>query len=126
MLSSSRGESDQEKEKFMQAVLQQAEKDIYITAPGTDIRGNPIKNPDFSHTDLVFSSVFVDRMDPEEEILARILLGTEQDLWNYDVPIAFPVFGRGRILYALVGGRNQQGYGIPGMQCRNRMVFLHC
>ncbi len=103
VLSSSRGESAQEKNEFLQSVLQQAEKDIYITAPGTDIRGNPIKNPDFSHTDLAFSSVFVDRMNPEEEILARILLGTEQDLWNYDVPIAFPVFGRGRILYALVG-----------------------
>jgi hypothetical protein len=103
VLSSSRGESNQEKKDFLRVVLQQAEKEIYITAPGTDIHGNPIKNPDFSHTDLAFTSVFVDRMDPEEEILARILLGTEQDLWNYDVPIAFPVFGRGRILYALVG-----------------------
>ena len=103
VLSSSRGETDQKKMEFMQAVLKQAEEEIYITAPETDIHGNPIKNPDFSHTDLLFSSVFVDRMDPEEEILARILLGTEQDLWNYDVPIAFPMFGRGRILYALVG-----------------------
>ena len=103
VLSSSSGESGQEKVEFMQAVLKKAEEEIYVTAPGTDIHGNPIKNPDFSHTDLTFSSVFVDRMNPEEEILARILLGTEQDLWNYDVPIAFPLFGRGRILYALVG-----------------------
>ncbi len=103
VLSSSSGESDQEKVDFMQEILKKAEEEIYVTAPGTDIHGNPIKNPDFSHTDLTFSSIFVDRMNPEEEILARILLGTEQDLWNYDVPIAFPLFGRGRILYALVG-----------------------
>jgi len=103
ILSSSRGETDQEKNKFAEQILSQAEKEIYITAPGTDIHGNPIVNPDFSHTDLHFSSIFVDRMNPEEEILARILLGTERDLWDYDVPIAFPLFGRGRILYALVG-----------------------
>lgn len=103
VLSSSSGETDQEKKDFMEAVLDQAEKDIYITAPGTDIHGNPIRNPDFSHNDLSFTSVFIDRMDPEEEILARILLGTEQDLWNYDLPIAYPLFGRGRVLYALVG-----------------------
>jgi hypothetical protein len=103
VLSSSRGETDLEKRDFIQTVLRKAEEEIYITAPGTDIRGNPIKNPDYSLTELAFSSVFVDRTDPEEEVLARILLGTEQDLWNYDVPIAFPLFGRGRILYALVG-----------------------
>ena len=103
VLSSSRGETDLDKRDFVHTVLKKAEEEIYITAPGTDIRGNPIKNPDYSHTELAFSSVFVDRMDPEEEVLARILLGTEQDLWNYDVPIAFPLFGRGRILYALVG-----------------------
>ncbi len=103
ILSSSRGESDQERNRFAEKILSQAEKEIYITAPGTDIHGNPIKNPDFSHTELSFTSIFVDRMNPEEEILARILLGTERDLWDYDVPIAFPLFGRGRILYALVG-----------------------
>lgn len=103
VLSSSRGEADLEKLEATEAILEQAEKEIYITAPGTDINGNPIRNPDFSHTELSFGAIFIDRMDPREEVLARILLGTEQDLWDYDMPIAFPLFGRGRILYALVG-----------------------
>ena len=102
ILSSSRGEADLEKLETTKAILEQAEEDVYITAPGTDIDGNPIRNPDFSHSELSFGAIFINRMDPEEEILARILLGTEKDLWDYDVPIAFPLFGRGRVLYALV------------------------
>ena len=32
-----------------------------------------------------------------------MLLGTESDLSDYQVPLVFPVFGQGRSLYALVG-----------------------
>jgi hypothetical protein len=50
-----------------------------------------------------FSTLPVARDDPAEQFLVRMLLGSEQDLAAFADPIAFPVFGRGRVLYALVG-----------------------
>jgi hypothetical protein len=52
-----------------------------------------------------FSLVRLSRRDPAEEVLAATLLGSESDLrTRYAAePVAFPVYGRGRTLYALVG-----------------------
>lgn len=50
-----------------------------------------------------FELVTVRRDDPREEVLVNCLLGSEDDLRDFDAPIAFPVFGRGVVLYALVG-----------------------
>lgn len=47
--------------------------------------------------------VRVDRADGEEAFLVHSLLGTEPDLRAYTEPMVFPVYGRGRVLYALVG-----------------------
>jgi hypothetical protein len=47
--------------------------------------------------------VRVRRDDPAEAVLVRTLLRSEPDLLSYEEPMAFPVFGRGRALYALVG-----------------------
>ena len=50
------------------------------------------------------SMVRLSRNDPAEQVLVRTLLGSEPDLESYaDRPIVFPVFGRGRVLCALVG-----------------------
>lgn len=51
---------------------------------------------------LAFSLVRVSRADPAEAIFTQMLLATEPDLKQTTGPIAFPVFGRGRALYALV------------------------
>ncbi len=45
----------------------------------------------------------VGRADPAEAPLAAMLLGSEKDLRTFTEPIVFPVFGRGRALFALVG-----------------------
>ncbi len=51
-----------------------------------------------------FSLLRVSKENPEEAVLVNMLLGTEEDLKDLkEEPIAFPVFGRGRALYALVG-----------------------
>ena len=47
--------------------------------------------------------VRVSNTNPEEEIFVKMLLGTEPDLASFHAPLAFPVFGRGRVLYALAG-----------------------
>lgn len=55
--------------------------------------------------ELSFSCVEVDPEDPKEAAFIQMLLGTEEDLPQYlgKEPMAFPVFGRGRALYGLVG-----------------------
>ncbi|MGV3486111.1 MAG: hypothetical protein ACO1RT_16965 [Planctomycetaceae bacterium] len=52
---------------------------------------------------LGFSAVTLDRDDAHERVLLQLLLGSEPDLESLDEPMAFPVLGRGRVLYALVG-----------------------
>jgi hypothetical protein len=52
---------------------------------------------------LAFSLLRVARDDPAEQLLVRSLLASEPDLAGRRGPMLFPVFGRGHILYALVG-----------------------
>jgi hypothetical protein len=52
---------------------------------------------------LSFSVLRVSRSDPAERLLVRMLLGSEPDLDGRTGPLVFPVFGRGRALYALAG-----------------------
>ncbi len=51
---------------------------------------------------IAFSVVELDRRDPREAFLVRTLDHSEADL-PISEPMAFPVFGRGRVLYALLG-----------------------
>ncbi len=50
-----------------------------------------------------FSLISVSRDDIKEKFLIDCLLNSETDLREFNEPIAFPVFGRGLVLYALVG-----------------------
>lgn len=50
-----------------------------------------------------FSIVRLERNDVQEDFLLQTLLNSESDLREFDEPLVFPVFGRGRVLYALVG-----------------------
>ena len=52
---------------------------------------------------IQFSVVSVRRDDLKEQFLIDCLLNSESDLRGFDEPMAFPVFGRGRVLYAVVG-----------------------
>jgi len=52
---------------------------------------------------LQFSTIRLSRNDPAEAMLVEMLLGSEEDLHGLQEPMAFPVFGRGRVLYALIG-----------------------
>tara|TARA_Y100000385_G_C13085276_1_gene636105 strand:+ start:1014 stop:1997 length:984 start_codon:yes stop_codon:yes gene_type:complete len=52
---------------------------------------------------LGFSIITVDRKDPKEAFFLEMLMGSEPDLESLKEPMAFPVIGRGRVLYALVG-----------------------
>lgn len=55
---------------------------------------------------IAFSSLRISRDDEKERALVEMLLRVESDLLEepqVSQPMAFPVFGRGRVLYALVG-----------------------
>jgi hypothetical protein len=66
-----------------------------------------------------FSTLSVSRSDPNERMLLTLLLNSEPDLDKYsDEPIIFPVFGRGRALYALIGE------GIAADNIREAIAFL--
>ena len=67
-----------------------------------------------------FSLLRLSRTDPAEQVLVAMLLGSEPDLADRYAaqPIVFPVFGRGRALYALVGK------GINGPNIREACAYL--
>lgn len=52
---------------------------------------------------LEFSILRVSRDDPGEKAFVQMLLASEPDLASLREPMVFPIFGRGRALYALVG-----------------------
>jgi hypothetical protein len=72
--------------------------------------------PEFSYE---FSILPVSRSDPKEKMLLEMLLKSEPDLDEYsDEPIVFPIFGRGRALFALVGE------GINSDNLREAIAFI--
>lgn len=52
---------------------------------------------------LAFSVLRLSRADAAERPFVQMLLNSERDLAGLQEPMVFPVFGRGRALYALVG-----------------------
>jgi hypothetical protein len=58
---------------------------------------------------VIFSMVRVSRKDPKERAFIQMLLHSELDLKAISKPMAFPIFGRGRVLYALVGDGINEG-----------------
>ena len=77
-------------------------KELQLPEAATDSSGKPLDLPTGS-MDVKFSMVRVRAEDPEEEVFAQILKKSEPDLFIFRDPMAFPVFGRGRVMYALVG-----------------------
>ena len=66
-----------------------------------------------------FSTLTISRSDPQERMLLEMLLKSEPDLGDYaDGPIVFPVFGRGRALYALASE------GINADTIRETIAFI--
>jgi hypothetical protein len=66
-----------------------------------------------------FSLVRLPRGSVQESLLETLLVHSEPDLLDYSTsPMAFPVFGRGRVLYALVGP------GITGANISKSCLFM--
>ncbi|MFO0924401.1 MAG: hypothetical protein U0905_18145 [Pirellulales bacterium] len=70
------------------------------------------------HLRVEFSVIALKRDDAAENALIQMLLQSEDDLSDSQEPLAFPVFGRGRVLYAL------QGEGIRQEQIEQACKFV--
>lgn len=101
LLESGRGEIDDAMAARLATHLAVAERDLardtlHVESEDPEAAPRSALQPSFPLLRL-------SRADPAERILVGMLLNSEWDLHLADLPIAFPVFGRGRILYALVG-----------------------
>ena len=99
MLESGRRERDDAVAELLSTQLMKMEEVLELPAPlsGAADEGRELDLP------IRFSMLRVSRTDPRERLLVRMLLHSEWDLEFSSEPMAFPVFGRGRVLYALVG-----------------------
>lgn len=91
---------DAGRQETLAAAIEAMSKTVEILP--LDIESNEVAEP--VPYDLHFSMIALDRTDPLEQIFIQMLLKSEGDLNDIDAPMAFPVFGRGRALYALVDG----------------------
>ena len=91
---------DAGRRETLEGALRAMSKTIEITP--LDIDTNEAAEP--VPWDLQFSLLAIQRDDPAEQPFVQMLLRSEGDLNGIDAPMAFPVFGRGRALYALVDG----------------------
>ncbi|MBI9063510.1 MAG: hypothetical protein JEZ14_16125 [Marinilabiliaceae bacterium] len=88
--------------KNLDVSLNKLSAELRLSTSATDASGEPL-DINTLNQGVHFSMLTISRDDPEEEIFIRMLLGIEADLPFVKSPLAFPVFGRGRVLYALVG-----------------------
>jgi hypothetical protein len=102
-LESGNTERDSKQLQILKSELKRLSGNLKLAESATDVSGKPL-DIDLINTGVTFSLVKVKQNDPLEEVFIKVLLGTEADLKFFKkVPLAFPLFGQGRALYALAG-----------------------
>jgi len=104
--------------------LEHASATLRIPEIGTDQNGDPVAVDDFKTYPVHFALLEIARDDADEDLLVSALLKSEPDLLQYDEPLAFPVFGRGRALYALVGDGIQKNTVLEA--CQSLINWCSC
>jgi hypothetical protein len=107
LLESGQGEADDAAAKLLETELEKLESELKLpeltTAPEDALLAStPLK--------VAFSLLRVRRDDPAEQALVAMLIGSEPDLAERTDPMTFPVYGRGRALWGLIG---------PGITAKN-------
>jgi hypothetical protein len=108
LIKSGHDQKDQRALESLKTHLDWASATLRIGDTGADVNGNPLEVADFKTYPVRFGLMEIARDDPDEDLLVSALLKSEPDLGRYDEPMAFPVFGQGRALYALVGDGIQE------------------
>ena len=110
---SGNSEKDKAAMQLINQELAAATKELQETAPEL---AEELDIPKLSYE---FSVLTISRSGSQEQMLLEMLLKSEPDLEDYsDKPIVFPVFGRGRVLFALVGE------GINAENLREAVAFI--
>ena len=104
---------DQTAAQRLQAALRQAEQELELPVPAEDADAEA-----GAELWIEFSTVQLSRNDPDEQFFVAMLLDSEWDLELTHEVMAFPVFGRGRVLYALVGN------GLDSANIREACAFI--
>ena len=124
LVKSGREQEDARALKTLKTHLERASATLRMPVMGTDLHGNPIEVHTFKSYPVHFGVLEIARGDGREELLVRALLNSEPDLAQHDEPIAFPVFGRGRALYALVGNGIQDKTIVEA--CQSLLAWCSC
>jgi len=114
-----RSQTDEAAARLLEAHLEKLERTP--VAPSFEYDGGTTADdwPALAPVQPSFSVLRISRRDAAEEMLLAMLLASEPDLAEYaEQPIVFPIFGRGRILYALVGA------GINERNIEDACMFL--
>ncbi len=100
LLESGNRQTDGDAEALLRRELARLEKELIIPETA-EWGGQEVK---IDHN-VNFQVIRIRRDDPAERMFVRMLLASEADLETEfkDQPIVFPIYGRGLILYALVG-----------------------
>ncbi|MFP4192311.1 MAG: hypothetical protein ACLFU6_09610 [Candidatus Hydrogenedentota bacterium] len=98
LLESGNSSSDNEAAALVEEEVQRLEETLVPSDPtGFDLDDIPIH-------DIKFETMRLSRDDADERMFIEMLTNSEVDLGDYeDEPMLFPIFGRGLIMYALVG-----------------------
>jgi hypothetical protein len=108
LIRSGHDQKDRRALESLKSHLDWASATLRIPDTGADVNGNPIEVTDFKTYPVRFGLMEIAHDAPDEDLLVNALLKSEPDLGRYGEPMAFPVFGRGRALYALVGDGIQE------------------
>ncbi len=104
LIESGRQTADDEAATILEANLRELEETLELPEIEQEDIDAGLLSVDESELKIAFSSMRLSREDAVEEMFVRMLLDTEEDLLDLEEPTIIPVFGRGRALYALVGG----------------------
>ena len=114
-------QQDDEALKVLEEQLRHAEKTLKLPEIDQQDVDQGLVSIDPQQLRIKFSTIRLQRNDPQEMMFIQMLLKSEPDLLDAefaDKPMAFPLFGRGRVLYALVGK------GISDMPIQEACAFL--
>jgi len=104
MVDSGNAAKDDATEKLLKEELARMEKLIELPEVEDGQWDDPVYDSEGApNLKIAFSVVRLSRKDPVERAFLDMLLGCEPDLKNEAEPVVFPIFGRGRLLCALVG-----------------------
>lgn len=95
----------------LQTELKRAEQELELPAPDPQDVADGLISVDQAALKVQFSIQRVSRTDPNEAVFVNMLLDSEEGLRDTEFdgqPMAFPIFGRGRSLYAVIGAGIQR------------------